>query len=360
MINKTKKYQKIKLKFTGERMIPEENKGAAFYYEHLLRYLFASQLVKNKIVLDVACGSGYGCYILSKYGKAKRVIGIDISENSLQYAKEKYSLPNIIFKKDDAEILDSIKDKSIDIVVSFELIEHLKNQDKFLTQIKRVIKDKGIFIVSTPNKYTYPPGNPFHTKELYPEEFKILLSTYFKKVKFYHQFFEFSDTIKEEREKFKNKFNLEENFFQTFNKNFTQSPDFQKSQYLLAVCSNKNIPRLKTYSINSKKVDSFDLSEGMFSLGKQFNELHIQINSLKNQLNNLNEINKNLKQEKELLNNKLDKLNNLLTENLNLKNQIDQTRQHIQNLETQLNTIKSAKFFKLWQFYCKMRDKIFK
>jgi len=173
------KTAKRKLEFTGERLIPELNKGQAFFYEHLVRYLFSSQFVRNKIVLDVGCGSGYGSYILARQGGANKIFAVDISQDAIEYAKSRYKHRNIDFKVDDAEELKTISNKIVDILVAFELIEHLNDQDKFLGQVKRVLKKSGLFIVSTPNKYTYPDGNPFHTKELYPEEFYRLLKKYF-------------------------------------------------------------------------------------------------------------------------------------------------------------------------------------
>lgn len=335
MTKTNKKKSKIrKLASTGERLIPEINKGAGYYYEHLARYLFASQLVKNKIVLDAGCGSGYGSFILAKYGKTKKVYAIDISQESIDYARYKYFNKNIRFQIDDIEKLYTIKKKSIDITVSFEVIEHIKNQEKFLNQIKRVLKKDGLFIVSTPNKYTYPDGNSFHTKELYPEEFFQLLKKSFKNVSFYHQNFEFAQLIKPEN--LKENFELEERFSSLSIQIFTHLNNPQKSQYIIAVCSNEKLPKLNLVSITSDKVDHFDLTSGLYSLGKQFGELN-------NQINNLNQ-----------------RFFQKSFESENYKKELTQIKIENQNLVNILNEIKSAKFFKLWQGYCKLRDNVIK
>jgi 2-polyprenyl-3-methyl-5-hydroxy-6-metoxy-1,4-benzoquinol methylase len=301
---------KKKLEFTGERLIPEINKGAAFFYEHLVRYLFTSQFVKEKIVLDAGCGVGYGSSILAKYGKAKKIYAVDISKETIDYAKVKYLHKTIKFSIDNIEKLTTILDKSINIVTSFEVIEHLKDQNKFLKQVKRVLKNNGLFIVSTPNKYTYPEGNPFHTKELYPEKFYKLLKKYFKRVRFYHQGFELSQIIKPEKAE---KFSLEEEFINFKTNLYTHPANLKKSQYIIAVCSDYKLPNIDLYSINSIKVDTLNFETGILSISKYIN---------------------------------------------NLQSQLQQQQSHIQSLETQLNTIKSAKFFRLWQSYCKIRDKI--
>ena len=90
-------------------------------------------------------------------------------------------------------ILDvPIKDeRKFNVAVCFEGIEHIKEHDKLLSEVKRLLEDDGLFIISTPNKavYTDEPQyqNPFHLKELYFDEFKTLLSCYFKNVHFLGQ-----------------------------------------------------------------------------------------------------------------------------------------------------------------------------
>lgn len=172
---------------TGERMMPEFNQGQEIYLEHMTRYMFASQFVKDKVILDIACGSGYGSDFLLKTG-AKKIIGVDISEETISYCKEKYPDDGIEFLIGSVEKIP-IGNNSVDIIVSFETIEHVdeKAQIKFLKEIKRVLKSDGILIVSTPNSLVYPKWNKFHLKELDPGEFKNILKKSFGNVEMFYQ-----------------------------------------------------------------------------------------------------------------------------------------------------------------------------
>ena len=179
----------LELKFTGERAVPDKT-PYAIYQEHINRYVFASRFIKNKIVLDVACGTGYGSDYLIKNG-AKKVIGVDISDDAINYVKNAYEKQNLIFMQGSATNLP-FQDESFDIIVSFETIEHLKEYEKFLIGCRMVLKDGGLFICSTPNKrisspHTEKPLNPFHVKEFYHEEFYELLNEYFTNVDLYGQ-----------------------------------------------------------------------------------------------------------------------------------------------------------------------------
>ena len=173
--------------FTGERMIPEHNQDSEIYLEHMTRYLFASQLVNNKVVLDIACGSGYGSELLANAG-AQEVVGVDISEETIAYCKERYQKNNLNFICGSVESIP-LPDMSVDLVVSFETIEHVdeKAQKNFLREIKRVLKLEGIFIVSTPNTLVSPPGNPFHINELTADDFHGVLKEKFSFVNFWYQ-----------------------------------------------------------------------------------------------------------------------------------------------------------------------------
>lgn len=164
--------------------------------EHLHRYKSIFNLVKDKKVLDAACGSGYGSYLLSQV--AAEVHGVDISSISIEYAKSKYSKSNLHYYVSNVSQLE-FEDESFDIIISFETIEHLYNQTDFLREMRRVLKKNGVLVISTPNKLNYTDKsqniNPFHVKELYKNEFSELLSKEFRYYNFYYQKFIFASLI---------------------------------------------------------------------------------------------------------------------------------------------------------------------
>jgi len=151
-----------------ERIVPGKVPIDA-YLEHVARYIFASSFIKNNdVVVDVACGTGYGSYVLARKG-GKKIIGIDISKIAIEYAKSKYRgrVNNIEFLVGNAMKMP-ISSSKVDVVVSFETIEHLNDPEKFLSECRRVLKDGGLLILSTPNKYIKRHDeNPYHINELY-------------------------------------------------------------------------------------------------------------------------------------------------------------------------------------------------
>lgn len=169
------------LPFTGERYVPEQTGDIEL--EHAHRYAVAKQLARGKRILDLACGEGYGSWQLSE--TAASVVGIDVSEQAVTHAKARYSRPNLLFLSASAAILP-LADQSFDLVVSFETIEHLHQQEEMLSEIRRVMTADGILFISSPNRLNYSdiPGyaNPFHVKELYRQEFETLLKKHFNYV----------------------------------------------------------------------------------------------------------------------------------------------------------------------------------
>src|SRR2546428_4201344 len=176
------------LEWTGERYVPWME-GAEIGYEHLHRYAFATQFVRNKRVLDLASGEGYGSHLLAK--TAKQVDGIDIDEQTVRHAKNKYIRPNLDFKAGSILDVPIEGNGAFDVIVCFEALEHVDDHHKLLSEAKRLLTPNGLFLVSTPNKmlYTDEPqfNNPFHIHELYFDEFKALLENYFRQVKFLGQ-----------------------------------------------------------------------------------------------------------------------------------------------------------------------------
>ena len=178
--------------FTGERFVPgiKDNK---LTMEHYQRYLSVQKFVAGKVVLDAACGEGYGSSLLAQY--AKKVTGVDIDAGAIQRAKENYGKQsNVAFQQGSIEKLE-LADNSVDVVVSFETIEHVSEaiQKGFLDEIDRVLKSDGVLIMSTPNKKIYSDlhqyHNEFHVKEFYHDEFLEFLHRKFSYIKLYNQAF---------------------------------------------------------------------------------------------------------------------------------------------------------------------------
>lgn len=177
------------LKWTGERLVTEITNEDTIY--HLHRYAISNDYVTGRIVIDIASGEGYGANLAAK--KAKHVYGIDISEEAVAFAAEKYrATANLSFMPGSVEAIP-LESHIADVVISFETLEHTDKHHEMMREIKRVLKPGGILIISSPDKAYYSDmfnrTNTFHVKELYFKEFKQLLNEYFKISFFYHQTF---------------------------------------------------------------------------------------------------------------------------------------------------------------------------
>ncbi|QGM92734.1 methyltransferase domain-containing protein [Methylocystis rosea] len=178
-----------------ERFTPELSGRIA--YEHRHRYALCASFIDGKDVLDVACGEGYGADMLAQ--RARRVVGVDVDEATIREAAKKYGRnERLQFKVADCVSLPFETD-SFDVVVSFETIEHIAEQEAFVKEASRVLRKGGVFIVSTPNRpiYSEESGlkNPFHVKELDEPEFMSLLGSVFKHVHLHGQRFAIPSVI---------------------------------------------------------------------------------------------------------------------------------------------------------------------
>ena len=174
------------LEWTGERLVTQVT-NLHGTIEHLHRYAIALSYANNKVVLDIACGEGYGSGLLAT--KANKVFGVDISSAAVKHARKKYKLPNLEFRVGSTSKIP-IDDFYVDLVISFETIEHHDAHDEMMKEISRVLKPGGMLIISSPEKSIYKerdPNNPFHIKELELNELQKLLQKYFKHLKIYTQ-----------------------------------------------------------------------------------------------------------------------------------------------------------------------------
>lgn len=220
------------LKFTGERLVPnsencEPNFAKKMYQEHIARYLFASQFAENKDILDVGCGVGYGSLLLVKSG-AKLVEAFDLSDEAIEYARKHYFHDYISYRKLNAETFKF--NKKFDLIICFELIEHVEKQEAVIKNIYNHLKEDGLVLISTPRKLPEKRSD-FHTKEFYFEEFNKLLKKYFNflVISFENNHFVslITDSFPSER---KTNIEVMENVFNA-----------DRCDYFICICSNEKI-----------------------------------------------------------------------------------------------------------------------
>lgn len=161
--------------------------------QHLLRYMFACEQLKSQEplkVLDIACGTGFGTQILRQNGL--NAVGADLDRSQIAVARETWG---DYFQY--ADVLNlPFEDNSFEAVVSFETVEHVMDGNKFMTEMRRVLKPDGVLICSTPNiRYTSHP--PYHLLEYEPEAFFALVEQNFAEVARYGQYFHLSNRLQD-------------------------------------------------------------------------------------------------------------------------------------------------------------------
>ena len=147
-------------------------------YQTILPYIN-----KDDLVLDIACGSGYGSKLIAEH--CKTVVGVDVNSDVIDSNKTNYYVNNLSFLVGDALKL-KFDDNVFDKIVSMETIEHIRDDFKYLCEMYRILKPQGLFIVSTPqNKDGTIPLNPWHIREYSLEKFRDILTDKFEVSKIY-------------------------------------------------------------------------------------------------------------------------------------------------------------------------------
>ena len=173
---------------SGERVSPGKINTFAEYLIYLkgvFVYEWCKDLVGEDLCLDLGCGDGYGTKLLSSGGI--KAVGVDVDKKTVAKARQCYGGENCTFEFYNGVDLP-FADNSFDAVVSFHVIEHVKDDSHFISEVYRVLKNQGVFIVSTPNKALRlpkggAPWNVFHIREYSASEIKDLLNKKFEDVR---------------------------------------------------------------------------------------------------------------------------------------------------------------------------------
>jgi SAM-dependent methyltransferase len=163
------------LPLTGERTIPGLAEENYWFRRHEVVYQRLRDRCAGRDVLEAGCGEGYGADLIADV--AGLVIGLDYDEATVAHVRARY--PRVDMRHGNLAELP-LPDGSVDVVVNFQVIEHLWDQPQFVAECLRVLRPGGLLLMSTPNRVTFSPGrdtpiNPFHTRELNAAELTELL-----------------------------------------------------------------------------------------------------------------------------------------------------------------------------------------
>ncbi|MTJ61815.1 class I SAM-dependent methyltransferase [Nocardia seriolae] len=164
------------LPLTGERTVPGIAEENYWFRRHEIAYVRMLEQCAGQVVLEAGSGEGYGANMIA--GVAAQVTGLDYDDSAVAHVRAKYPRVEMV-QGNLAEL--PLADASVDIVVNFQVIEHLWDQSQFLRECLRVLRPGGKLLISTPNRITFSPGrdtplNPFHTRELNAAEMTELLA----------------------------------------------------------------------------------------------------------------------------------------------------------------------------------------
>jgi len=251
---------------TGERLMTDNRSENV--PEHLHRYALACRLARGVDTLDIACGEGYGTNLLASH--AASVVGVDVSADAIAHASRKYKRSALRFLLGSATAIP-LTDASVDLVVSFETLEHLREQDEMLREIRRVLRPGGQLIMSSPDKrfYTDATGhkNQYHLRELYCDEFRELVGRYFPHTQMMYQRISYGSIIVPEHpepgfDEYRGDFS-----------SFTVGTELQAAMYNIAVASDaplKNLP-----------ISFWDGMERLQDLEANANRAHQQLRAMR-------------------------------------------------------------------------------
>lgn len=162
---------------TGERTVPGVGEENYWFRRHEVVYRRLVDRCVGRDVLEAGCGEGYGAALIAEV--ARSVIGLDYDESAVAHVRARY--PRVDMRHGNLAQLP-LPDRAVDVVVNFQVIEHLWDQGQFVAECARVLRPGGVLLMSTPNRITFSPGrdtpvNPFHTRELNAAELTELIES---------------------------------------------------------------------------------------------------------------------------------------------------------------------------------------
>jgi SAM-dependent methyltransferase len=172
------------LQLTGERTLPGVSDENYWFQRHLTAYEFLLPFVRGKRVVDLGCGEGYGTRLLSS--AAREAVGVDLAPEAIYHARSHYRGDGLKYEYRD--IYDTqLTAGSFDVAVSLQVIEHMHEPDRFMGEIRRLLKPGGLCVITTPNGDILSPGcdqpiNPFHIFEFDARGFEEFLGRFFPSV----------------------------------------------------------------------------------------------------------------------------------------------------------------------------------
>jgi SAM-dependent methyltransferase len=167
-----------------ERFDPETMAGGLMEAEHRARYSWAAAAASDRDVLDAGCGLGYGLGTLAA-AHPSRLVGVDVAEDAVSRARRELDGVAEVVQADVHDL--PFDDGSFDVVVCFEVIEHIEGQGDAVAELKRVLRPDGMLLISSPNRDVYTPGNPHHVHEFRPEELESVLQAHFRHTRLQQQ-----------------------------------------------------------------------------------------------------------------------------------------------------------------------------
>ncbi|HRD39213.1 MAG TPA: class I SAM-dependent methyltransferase [Bacteroidia bacterium] len=158
---------------TAERVSATDSSDNYVLQRSIFAYLEAAKMVKGQ-VLEIGTGSGYGVKYIAPV--VDKFVTIDKFVCDVDFK----TYPNVQFLQMTVPPFKGIADNTFDFVVTFQVIEHIVNDDLYVKEIARVLKPGGKLIVTTPNRHMSLSRNPWHIREYKPNELVTLLKKHFK------------------------------------------------------------------------------------------------------------------------------------------------------------------------------------